>query len=449
MTSVLCLILVTLLFHHHQTTATDPPPDSTRTTVLASQPISPVEQGLVLAVHFLIDNFQPGHIVIISRQTSTHQLQTLTWNGDILAGVHDDVFVAVRPASAGDNSIEYLLTIKDVKLDEAGEYFCQVLSSPGNEVASDSIRIGVQYFPPQSPTCVGPVKVGGALSGVSVYAGVKLTLNCISVKGHPPVVIQWKTTGGDGMTTAPTMFKDVVIQESDDNIQAMLEWMPRLEHSGVIFTCQIQSVAFPGQVRQCVIGPLSVLPMPKDITTTTTGAGETFTNGTLPVMFHTPPQSVTKEQTTNQVKKCQTAAGSKKTSGFWRTITLFQVKLFWVVAVFVSLVASAILIVVDSALLSQLRRLEKAAVLQSPDYISPRDAISPSGGGGGGGEGVYYEFGSVRGDDDEADVKSQDSSRVFYMTLVLPRNSTLKSVSSDPYMTPMVGDVEEPQTTII
>lgn len=225
---------------------------TSETRVVTSAPVQPVKEGGILSLHCQISNLAANHYVTISRQLDDElDPEILSWGDDILGSIGDSFFLAVRQLN--DGSIIYFLSIIGVTIRDQGRYSCKVMpSTQDSVVAIDHTDIKVMYFPRDpNPLCTPK-------QSLTVYAGTPLTLNCTSQSANPAVTMDWSRTGSGSVPKSMTVQRDGLSYTE-------LRLRASLSDNEAVFLCQITSVAFPGKVKTCHVGPIVVLPNPNDL----------------------------------------------------------------------------------------------------------------------------------------------------------------------------------------
>lgn len=220
------------------------------TTVKASVPVNPVESGGILSLSCKVSNLDKAiHTVQIFRRIAdTGRSEQLSVDDGVLQNVDDRVFLAFRQLE-GTSAI-YFLSVMEVTQADQGVYSCKIITKDGTirEVASDAENISVMYFPSD------PDPVCGHLEHLTVNEGDLLVFNCSSELANPPVSITWRRTqSSEPLKGAETSIKN-------QRLYSVLQIKAsRKQHHGVVFLCEISSAAFPNTVRNCHIGPLSII----------------------------------------------------------------------------------------------------------------------------------------------------------------------------------------------
>ena len=220
-------------------------------------PVNPVEQDGILSIHCQVSHLNSEEQEVTILRTTKNNNEKLSVDEGVLQGVDDRVFLAVRKLT--DGSTVYFLSITDVQRSDEGDYFCKVITKAGTikELASESVHVGVTYYPDDSqPVCSPDVQK-------SLHAGSTLVLNCSSDVGNPVVSLDWSSGMGEQLRDTREFIKNnkafsiltLTIQNDDD---------------GAVYLCQMTSTQFPEEVRSCHVGPLKVIPNPNMPTNTLT-----------------------------------------------------------------------------------------------------------------------------------------------------------------------------------
>ena len=216
-------------------------------SVSATAPISAVDEGGILSLHCEVKDLGPGQSIMLVRQ-SGDTLKSLSWKDVVQTTDDDRVFLAVRQLPG--NTFVYFLSIIDVTRQDEAEYSCRVMSSSLEQVvARDSVRINVNYFPPEtSPVCTHNVAGNTLTSQISVNEGDMVNLNCTSERGFPVVSIQWTKSGRKFET------ETVSPSRGSPHVFGILRFRASRLDDSTVFLCQVQSMAFPGKLSTCHVG---------------------------------------------------------------------------------------------------------------------------------------------------------------------------------------------------
>ncbi|XP_072048136.1 uncharacterized protein [Amphiura filiformis] len=214
------------------------------TRVVSTSPVNPVKYGGILSLHCQVWGIENGQEVTIFYQNGD-QRKRLSLNDNVMDDEEEQrMFLATRQLD--DGSLVYFLSIIMTKISDSGKYSCTIIDTKTEIpelVSTDSIYINVQYFPEEHfPTC-HPDKQ------LQVEAGTTVSLNCSSELGYPAVSLTWTR---EGRTLSSTR------QLSDNRVDAILNFKPRLGDDGAILLCTAQSTAFPDKQISCHVGPLIV-----------------------------------------------------------------------------------------------------------------------------------------------------------------------------------------------
>ena len=69
---------------------------TTGTSVIATSPVNPVQEGGILSVHCQVIGLQDDHGAALFRQVKGGKTERLSLNEDVLSTADDDVFIAWR-----------------------------------------------------------------------------------------------------------------------------------------------------------------------------------------------------------------------------------------------------------------------------------------------------------------------------------------------------------------
>lgn len=238
-------------------------PQTSQTSVTVTAPLNPVKQGDILSVHCKVERHSTSNTVQIARQRdSESDKKSLTTDNIITEEKENRMFIAKRLLK--DSSTVFFLSITDVTRDDEAEYSCNVIQGISNIIAEEKVKIKIQYFPEEGPTCESSPAMP-----IKVLERELVILNCTSPIGNPAVDVTWIKTGGD---QTPFQTKGV----SSDTAYSTLELHPTLaDNDNSIYQCEVRSNVFRGNdyVHRCHIGPFEVVynpttPPPTRITTT-------------------------------------------------------------------------------------------------------------------------------------------------------------------------------------
>ena len=213
------------------------------TKVTTTSPVNPVKKDGILSLHCQVFNIQEGQEVSIFYQDKNAR-KRLSLNDKVVDPDEEQrIFLAVRRLDGG--SFVYFLSILTATIADAGKYSCTIMDTTNvmpTLISSDSVDINVQYFPADYPIC-NPDKQ------IRVHAGRTVSLNCSSEMGYPHVSLTWTKEGETLQSTS---------HNSENRVDSILYFVPKLEHNGAIFVCTAQSEAFPDRTRTCHVGPITV-----------------------------------------------------------------------------------------------------------------------------------------------------------------------------------------------
>ena len=237
---------------------------NSQTSVKVTAPLNPVKEGDILSVHCKVERYQTtNQKVLISRKRDDETTETsLTTNNIITEDKNNRMFIAKRLLK--DSSTVFFLSVTDITRADEAEYSCNVMENVYNLVAQDSVKIQIQYFPKEGPTCAS-----SPVMPIEVLERELVILNCTSPVGNPAVDVTWIKTG-DHQT--PVQEKGA----SGDIVYSTLKLYPTLaDHETSIYQCEVRSNVFRGEnnVNRCHIGPFKVIfnpttPPPTRLTTT-------------------------------------------------------------------------------------------------------------------------------------------------------------------------------------
>ena len=320
------------------------------TTVIASAPVNPVEEGGILSLHCQVRDLQDDEEVKIVR-TVGGRTERLSADKDIKSEAGDRFFLAVRQMF--DGTAVYFMSIMSVTREDDGSYFCKVVREGETSsvvAAVDSIQIGVMHFPDETdPLCVSS-------HPTSVLAGTEVTLNCSSALTKPPVSLRWSRTGTDVSLPKPRTGTTEY-----DRLYSVIKFRPTVADTDSIFLCQISSPMFPGRIQTCHVGPIKVLPNSNAIDIPTTKSSDSSGKGSPPKMpsdhritsKNTPPHGDTGGDTTME---CESICSTVNTP-----------VMYWVVATIVAGALSIIFLIVGVVLMFKTCNVEHTASMEH-DY---------------------------------------------------------------------------------
>ena len=217
---------------------------SADTRLNVEAPVSPVKHGGILSIHCQIWELQSDlHEVTISRQVRGQRSQRLSMGDVIMQNWEDRIFLAIR--QLGDGTVVYFLSITQVTTADAGSYSCELFTDSLRRVIDDDrVEIEVEYFPEDEPECIPPVSL-------DIHAGVPVEIACNTPDAYPGVELLWRRTGTGIMPPD-------VLTKTDGAVSSRLTYLPDVDDTGVMFFCEVTSVAFPDVVKKCHIGPFTV-----------------------------------------------------------------------------------------------------------------------------------------------------------------------------------------------
>ena len=232
-------------------------------TVNLTIPVNPVREDTVLSIHCKINKLNSGHIVNITRRAKNGTTLELFWGENKNAHPNERIFTAVREFP--DKSIVYFVTIIHASRSDQGTYFCSVMSN-SIVIAEEAAFVDVEYFPSEDyPLCHTAKHFN-----YRIIEGTRLSLNCTTQKGHPPVSITWEQVRPGSKDSVRD--EDVITEHTGTNdlVTSTLITIPTIEDNASIFVCSIRSAVYDGRVYTCHIGPLNILPKPNLRTSDTT-----------------------------------------------------------------------------------------------------------------------------------------------------------------------------------
>ncbi|XP_072046751.1 uncharacterized protein [Amphiura filiformis] len=242
--SFIVVVWIYITACHHCFTAAD-------TTITATAPINPIQEGGMLAFHCRIYNLLQNHDVAITQKHGSGSLR-ISYSEKILVDTDKRYFLAVRQLS--DGSVVYFLSITDVTRAETGEYSCKVLDTVGTvaEVGNDKVDIQVSYMPTDNyPLCAYS-------EPLTIQAGTVVQYNCSSELGSPNITVHWSHTGPGFVPNARDYY-------SDNFVTSVLTLRPSLIDTGTMYICTIKSSVFT-DIKTCHIGPITVTGNSNDLT---------------------------------------------------------------------------------------------------------------------------------------------------------------------------------------
>ncbi len=219
------------------------------TTLSLKVPVNPVSQDGIFSLHCQILGLQDIHEVTISRTPTgkSGRVQRLSMGNVVFAPtteLEERVFLAIRQLD--DGSVVYFLSLTQVVADDAGTYACEIFTDGLRTlVSAKETHLTVDYLP-DDPICTPP-------ASLQVQSGEAVQLSCSSDQGSPNVDLTWKRTVlGKGKINTPT------ITTQDDRIISSVIFNPIPRDDKVVFICEMTSIAFPGVIKRCHIGPFDV-----------------------------------------------------------------------------------------------------------------------------------------------------------------------------------------------
>ncbi|XP_022090212.1 flocculation protein FLO11-like isoform X1 [Acanthaster planci] len=175
---------------------------------------------------------------------------TFTWQYDLQdLTTRGRIAVTQELLSTSDSSWDgaLVLTVSNVRDGDSGTYVCSV-RRPGvetPEITAKQAFLTVYFFPGDgNPTC----EPGGP---VTIYFGEGTTLACWTDEGNPTVDLVISSSDLD-----PTMIWSKT--DTDDNITKRAYWTADAFRGEFAFSCEIASSRYPGERRNCTIGPIRV-----------------------------------------------------------------------------------------------------------------------------------------------------------------------------------------------
>ncbi len=219
--------------------------------VSVTAPVNPVKEGTFFAVHCQVWDLRNDQRVVISREVDGESI-ALFWGGNA-AEVGQREYLAVR--TLGDGSIVYFLSVTDVSQSDRGNYSCKIIGTTGSfsELSVTSVFIDIMHFPHDgNPQC--EMSEG---TSTTVLAGTRMTFNCTSQDGVPPINTRWVRMGRNRILNG--------VQTRDSHrVTNILTITASSRDDGIVYLCEISSVAFPTLRKSCHIGPLKVLGYTQD-----------------------------------------------------------------------------------------------------------------------------------------------------------------------------------------
>ena len=216
---------------------------SVETTISVTTPIDEIIEGGILSVHCQVWNLREKHDVSIFRTTRSGT-DRISLNDNVPPEVDNRVYLAVRQAPGGSRI--YFLSVIEASRQDEGLYSCKVINTVGTitQVAEDSIDLKVMYFPSDSDPLCSTNK-----PSMVVVVGERIALNCSSNVAYPEVSLRWIQQGS-------TVSRDTYVQNGRKYEIVTIEI--GLNDQGSVFQCELRSEVFPGRIRSCHIGPVSV-----------------------------------------------------------------------------------------------------------------------------------------------------------------------------------------------
>ncbi len=312
------------------------------TTIVASSPVNPVEEGGILSLHCQIRDLSDDQEVKIIRVVGG-RTQRLSADKDIKSEAGDRFFLAIRQMN--DGTTVYFLSIMDVAREDGGNYFCQVVREGALSVevaAIDSVEIGIMHFPDETE----PICESNRPTHIPIRAGTPMVFNCTSSKSNPPVDIRWSRTGTK--TDVPKSISGT----GTERLYSFIRFTPTVSDNDAIFLCQISSPYFPGKVQTCHVGPLKVLPNKNLLDVPTTKSTVS------------PKREIQNREPSGQVPAVEAAATNCEAM----CTTLSTPIIYWVVATIAASVLSLIFLVVGMVLLIKMCNLRSSLATDSVDY---------------------------------------------------------------------------------
>ena len=218
---------------------------------VATAPLKEVKEGSILSLHCQIFNSGAEHRASISHTSSSGVSQKIAFGKNILSELpnNKNYFLAHRKLT--DGSDVYFLSVTEVRRSDAGNYTCYLLGPEFKVITSDTVHIGVKYFPSESfPVCDpnGPQEI---------LEGDTMTLNCNSEAGNPPVNMHWTRSGN----VEDPLQAEVI--NGSVGVYSQVSFQARMSDKDAMFFCKIESDNFPTKSDQkCSVGPLNVIPNP-------------------------------------------------------------------------------------------------------------------------------------------------------------------------------------------
>ncbi|KRY78597.1 Nephrin [Trichinella pseudospiralis] len=188
----------------------------------------------------------PNNVTVIEGQTavlqciiSNQQGHTQWTKGGTFLGIDYNLYGYDRYRIVGSRSSgEYNLEISQAKLEDDGEFECQV--SPGSEDGKGLRAVGsLNVLIPPKIVTLDPEKDGGKVESRS---GRTVEVNCRAVGSKPKSEIRWYKN--DKLIQDSNTFEESV-QEKDKLITTVsrIRWVAQPEDDGAIFTCSARHPA--------------------------------------------------------------------------------------------------------------------------------------------------------------------------------------------------------------
>ena len=251
-----CLLSLLLLWNTLVNLALMVVSSSTDTRIVVTIPVNPVKEQGLLSVHCQVWGLLANHQVTLLRKLTNDKVELLSMNDNVLAGVDENVYLAVRQLEDGSNV--YFLSITGVKIQDQGQYSCKVeelattVTESNQVIGVDSKDITVRYFPIMQPICT-------YTKALEVQSGTTVTLNCTSEISNPPVKIDWIHAGTNEVIESKQIQSDIV------TYSVLKVTLYSRKDVNRVFLCRISSPVFPDRQETCHVGPFTVLPNPDEI----------------------------------------------------------------------------------------------------------------------------------------------------------------------------------------
>ena len=212
------------------------------TRLRVTAPMNPVNSNTILSIHCQIWNLKKGDQVQMLLNVSDTHSKTLTVDEAVLSN-DERVFLAVRTMHDGSRS--YFLSVTGVTLKDEGNYECKLFRRDA-KIAEGVVPTKVNYFPDGNPIC-------SSNTPSQINAGALIRLNCSSEIGSPEVQIKWTRTRGNTQNLKYTQKTGAGVTYAE------LETTLGAGDKSEIFVCEVSSPAIPGEVKTCIIGPITVI----------------------------------------------------------------------------------------------------------------------------------------------------------------------------------------------